>query len=47
MFHLKMETMQDQIFSELSDSVMTHLSNFMTYGLVDIYVMVTHARSSS
>lgn len=46
-FHLKSESMQDNYFYELNDSVMTHLSNFMTYGFVDIYVQSIHPRNSS
>jgi hypothetical protein len=38
MFHLKMETMTDEIFLSLVRSVQSNLSNYMTYDLVNISV---------
>ena len=43
MFHLKSSTMQDSFFEDLCDSIFTHLSNYMTYEFVDIYVRCSHA----
>jgi hypothetical protein len=43
MFHLKMETMTDEIFMSLVRSVQSNLSNYMTYDLVDISVTSSSA----
>lgn len=40
MFHLKMETMTDEIFLNLVRSVQSNLSNYMTYDMVDISVLI-------
>ena len=42
MFHLKSDTMQDEFFEDMCDSIFTHLSNYMTYEFVDIYVARPH-----
>lgn len=43
MFHLKMETMTDEIFLSLVRSVQSNLSNYMTYELVHISVALVYS----